>query len=119
MILESLSTTRESFETATGWDLKPEGACRGDVCIPLPPTAVDGSDPDARVDVAVVAERMGLPVVHDAARQLLALGPWSGNRRTLASAEAPELVLPDLDGNAFHLSSLRGRKVLLLAWAPY
>jgi len=28
-------------------------------------------------------------------------------------------VLPDLDGNEFRLSSLRGQKVLLVAWAPY
>ena len=31
----------------------------------------------------------------------------------------PDLTLPDLDGKPFHLSSLRGQKVLLYAWAPY
>jgi peroxiredoxin len=45
-------------------------------------------------------------------------------RRTLpqhvrSSAEAPELVLPDLDGHQFRLSALRGQKVVLVAWAPY
>ena len=119
MILDALETTRETFESATGWELKPEGACRAELCIPLPEAAVEGSGPDATVDVSIVAESMGLPVIHDASRNLIAIGPWSGNRRTLASADAPELVLPDLDGSAFHLSSLRGRKVLLLAWAPY
>ncbi len=119
MILDSLETTRATFEAGTGWKLRPEGACLADVCIPLPAEAVDGDGPTARVDVASVSERMGLPVVADEAHNLVAVGPWSGNARTLASAEAPELVLPDLDGNAFALSSLRGRKVLLIAWAPY
>jgi peroxiredoxin len=39
--------------------------------------------------------------------------------RVLSSARAPELNLPDLDGNTFKLSSLKGKKVLVYAWAPY
>ena len=35
------------------------------------------------------------------------------------TAEAPELRLPDLDGNEFVLSSLRGQKVVIVSWAPY
>jgi peroxiredoxin len=37
----------------------------------------------------------------------------------LTTATAPDLVLPDADGNPFHLSSLRGQKVLLVAWASW
>ncbi len=33
--------------------------------------------------------------------------------------EAPDLVLPDLDGQPFELASLRGQKVVLVAWSPY
>jgi hypothetical protein len=31
----------------------------------------------------------------------------------------PELVLRDFDGDAFDLASLRGRKVVLIAWASW
>ena len=48
-----------------------------------------------------------------------AVGPAAVGSRVLASAEAPDLQLPDLEGNTFRLSSLRGQKVLLYAWAPY
>jgi len=113
MILDSLEIDRASFEAGTGWQLKPEGACKGDVCIPLNPA------PGARVDVASVARQMGLPLVEDREQGLWALGPESIGGRALTTAEAPELVLPDLDGNAFRLSSLRGQKVLVYAWAPY
>ena len=47
-----------------------------------------------------------------------ALGPESGGR-VLASAVCPEIRLPDLDGREFALSSLRGRKVVLVAWASW
>ena len=50
---------------------------------------------------------------------LWAIGPESFGGRALVSAQAPELVLDDLDGNSFALSSLRGQKVLVVSWAPY
>ena len=31
----------------------------------------------------------------------------------------PRIVLPDLDGNPFAVSSLHGKKVLLVAWASW
>jgi hypothetical protein len=113
MLLRSLTIGRADFEAGTGWALKPEGACKGDVCIPL------SKQPGARIDVAQMAKDMGLPLVAAPEHGLWALGPSSVGSRALTTAQAPELELPDLDGNTFRLSSLRGQKVLLYAWAPY
>ena len=115
MLLEQLRVSVDEFEAGSGWSLKPQGACRGEVCVPLPAEAVR----DGVVDVAVVAERLGMPLVEDAEAGLWALGPETLSGHALASAEAPELVLPDLDGNEFRLSSLRGQKVVIVSWAPY
>ena len=52
-----------------------------------------------------------MALVHDDELALWALGPESFGGRALVTAEAPELVLDDLDGNEFRLSSLRGQKV--------
>ena len=83
--------------------------------MPMPSDAVvDGS-----VDVAVVAERLGMGLVSDPESDLTALGPATPGGRVLVTAEAPDLELPDYDGNPFRLSSLRGTKVVLVAWAPY
>ena len=57
--------------------------------------------------------------MHDEALGLWALGPESFGGRALSSAVAPELVIPDVDGNEFRLSSLRGQKVVLVSCAPY
>ena len=113
MLLRSLHISKGEFEAGTGWTLKPEGACQGHVCIPLSQPVGD------TVDVARVAQDMGMPLVAAGEHGLWALGPAAVGSRALASAEAPDLRLPDLDGNTFSLSSLRGRKVLLYAWAPY
>jgi len=114
MILESLRLSRHAFERGTGWALRPEGACRGEICVPLP----ERDDPDV-VDVPAVAAALGMPLVADEETGLRALGPATLGGRALASAVAPELTLPRLDGTEFSLSSLRGQKVVLVAWAPY
>ena len=113
MILDRLDITPQQFQQMTGWAIKPEGACKGEVCVPL------GDATTAGFDVTKVAERLGMPLVHDADHGVWAIGPESVGGRALTTAEAPELTLPDLDGNPFRLSSLRGQKVVLVAWAPY
>ena len=113
MLLQSLQISKHEFEAGTGWTLKPEGACQGHVCIPLSKPAGDV------IDVAQVAKDMAMPLVAAPEFGLWALGPACIGSRALASAQAPDLRLPDLDGKPFQLSSLRGQKVLLYAWAPY
>jgi hypothetical protein len=113
MLLSTLEVSKEEFETGTGWTLKPEGACKGDICIPIPNAAGD------TVDVSAAAAAMNLPLVEEPEAKLWAVGPESIGGRALVTAQAPELSLPDVNGNMFHLSSLKGKKVLVYAWAPY
>jgi hypothetical protein len=121
MILDDLRPIADeflpAFHDATGWELKPEGACRGDVCIPLGPEARPA--PDGRVDVRLLAAAMGLPLVEGAGPGPAALGPDSIGGRTLSSAIAPELTLPTVDGEPFRLAAKHGERILLLAWSPY
>ena len=102
----------------TGWVVKPEGACKGEVCVPLPAGALRG---DATVDVDVLAERLGMPVVADEAHGLIALGPDPAvTGRALSTAVLPRIVLPDVrTGEPFDITSLRGQKVVILAWASW
>lgn len=115
MLLPSPSPTVDEFADATGWKLEPRGACRGELCLPLPADAVV----DGAVDLAVVAERLGMGVATDEASGLTAVGPASPGGRALVTTVAPDLELPDFDGAPFPLNSLRGTKVVLVAWAPY
>ena len=110
MLVDSLDVNPEAFCLATGWEITAEGACKGEVCITLP-----GHD----FDLVRTTERLGMAVVHDQDLGLWAIGPETVGGRALATAQAPDLVLLDIDGNGFRLSSLRDRKVVLISWAPY
>ncbi len=114
MLLTTDRVDRDAFERGTGWTLEPKGACRGAICVPLS----DGAAKDDAVDVASVAARLGMPIVRHSP-DLASLGPATFGERVLATADAPDLVLPDLDGKRFDLASLRGQKVVLVAWSPY
>lgn len=111
MIAETPVVPIPRFEREMGWELKPEGACRGDVCIPLPAPLT------SEVDLREVSTRLGMPLVHDAEAGLWALGPAQGP--VLEGPLAPDFSLPEWRGGEVSLSSLRGKKVLILAWAPW
>ena len=113
MILTSLELDPKEFEHRTGWALKPEGACKGDTCVPLPDES--GSAP---LDARTIAQRLGMPLVHDGDAGVWCLGPEALGH-ALTTAQAPDLILPDYQGKPFALSSLRGQKVLLVAWASW
>jgi hypothetical protein len=108
MILERLDEEPAELELRTGWKIRPEGACRGDRCVPLP-------EP---FDVRRLASRLGMALVHDEEHSIWALGPESAGP-ALSSAELPDIVLPDRDGRDFALRSLRGTKVFMIAWASW
>ncbi len=116
MIIKSLNLSPEELANATGWELKPQGACKGEQCIPLPH---DIYEPDGRVKVDTLAGRLQMPLVRAGQLDLWALGPQAGGK-ALESATAPDFSLPDLANNRiFRLSELRGKKVLLVAWASW
>ena len=113
MILKTLFVDAQELERRTGWVMKPEGACKGEMCVPLP--TMTGT---SQVDTRVLAERLSMPLLHDEVHDVWCLGPEAGGR-VLSSAVLPDIVLPDLEGKPFALRGLRGQKVLLVAWASW
>jgi hypothetical protein len=111
-----LTVPADRFAARTGWEAKPEGLCKGALCVPAP----EADRGDGTLDVRVLADRLRMPLVGDEERGVWALGPSTvGTGRALDTAEAADPTLADFDGNPFRLSSLRGRKVLLVAWASW
>ena len=115
MLFPTPLVTTEEFAERSGWRLRPEGLCRDDVCVPVTSSLLH----DGELDLARVAEALGMPLVRDDQGTACALGPAAGKPVLSADACAPDLVLPDVDGRPFALSSLRKRKVMLLAWASW
>lgn len=111
MLLDALEVTADQFTAGTGWEIRPEGACKGEVCVPF--------EQSGNFDVLALAGRLRMAVVHDPDAGLWAVGPETLGGHVLLSVQAPELVLSDLAGQDFALRTLRGQKVVIVSWAPY
>ena len=108
------------FQSATQWSLKPEGFCRGDACVPVPPARAEEFVAGSSVNATAFWNHLGSPVVHDTAREVWVLGASATDRSSsLQSLEAPDFALPDLGGRLGTLSEHRGKKVLLATWASW
>ena len=117
---DSLWLSARDMSAATGWDLKPEGLCRGDLCVPLTSRQMAPLQRDGAIDAAQFWRVQGHPVAHDAAGGVWVLGSSATDRASaLQSLEAPDFELPDLAGRMTSLSQHRGRKVLLATWASW
>jgi hypothetical protein len=109
---------------ATGWELKPEGWCRDEVCVPVPPalaeTLLRESAGERWLNLSAFARHLGQPAVHDARRRVWSFGPppyeWEGRG---GGGMAPDFTLPDFAGRPHALSDFRGTKVFLLTWASW
>jgi hypothetical protein len=103
---------------STGWEHKPEGMCRGEVCIPLrdPQVATE----DGRLDLARLAGALQRPLALDVEESAAFLGTAASERaQPLHALQAPDFTLPDLSGRMHSLSEHRGKKVLLVAYASW
>jgi hypothetical protein len=109
VILHSPRIAPDELAAQTGWEIRPEGACKADRCVPLP---------GGPLDAETLAQRLGMALVADEEHGLSALGPESGGR-ALLSADMPDLELPDRNGRPFSLRSLRGTRVVMIAWASW
>jgi hypothetical protein len=112
----------DQLAAVTGWEVKPEGACRGEQCVPIPrgrETEFLHGTP-VRFNVAALARWLGQAVVHDPTHAVWVVGEGAGDWRCRRrSLRAPDFRLPDLDGRVHSLSDYRGKKVFLVSWASW
>jgi len=107
-----------AWHAATGWQLKPEGLCRGDVCVPR--AALGDALVGDMVDVVAAGIALRRPVAFEPAAAIAVLADAPEDlAATIAEGVAPGFTLPDLDGNPVSLSDFAGKKKLLFAWSSW
>src|SRR5215467_8997416 len=124
---ESLWISGSDLAGVTGLELKQSaistrhpatpGVCRGELCYPLPPSRLSEflrEEADRYwFNLTAFARLTGQAVAHDAALSVWYFGVRSDQRHQLASLEAPDFTLPDIDGKPHSLSDFHGKKVFL------
>jgi hypothetical protein len=137
---DDLWLTTGDLKAATGFEVKPQGVCRQELCFPLPKERMKEfvrghwepraeSEPQARAhdserklawfNLTAFAALVHQPVAHDDAVGMWYFGLRSDQQQRLASLRAPDFTLPDMAGKMHSLTDFRGKKVLLITWASW
>jgi len=108
------------FERVAGWAHKPEGVCKGEVCVPVPAARKTEFVRADGYNLAALAGLLGQRMVADAAHPAYCFVEAAAERkRILTSLDAPDFTLPDLEGRMHSLSDYRGKKVFVVSWASW
>jgi hypothetical protein len=117
-----LWVTPEDLTRINGFEIKPQGVCLDELCIPLR----QNEDSDLFVtrrgqewfNVTELASKLEQAFVVDQERRIWSFGELPVERTAfLESAMAPDFALEDREGNVVRLSDFRGKKVLIVTWA--
>ena len=107
---------RRDLPAVNGFEVKPQGACRDDICVPIPKSMMRGG----YFDLTAFARKARQVVVNDTAARAWSFGEIQALRGGfLNSRTAPDLSVPDRAGRPVHLSQFRGKKVLVITWASW
>jgi hypothetical protein len=96
------------------FEVKPQGACRADMCIPLSKDLKSGE----WFNLTGFARKLHQAYVTES-------GAWSFGEIPLMRGDyyktrvAPDFAVPDRKGRVVHLSDFRGKKVLVVTWASW
>jgi hypothetical protein len=98
------------------FEVKPQGACRNDLCIPISKDLRRGE----WFNLSGFARKTGEAVVSDAPSRVWSFGEIPVMRGGFVNSRiAPDFAVPDRKGRTVHLSDFRGKKVLVVTWASW
>ena len=121
---DDLSIPAADLQPATGWELKREGVCRGEMCVPLAPgdrnRILGEFDATVWFNLTKFASLIEQPIASDTQERVWSFGPpgWDWRTRT-ATVVAPDFTAPEPNGQLHALHDLLGRKMFLLFWASW
>ncbi|MCZ6789923.1 MAG: redoxin domain-containing protein [Chloroflexi bacterium] len=112
----------DTLHSSTDWELTPEGACMGEMCIPIP-AGREGeflTEDGTLFNLPALERYMSNPVVHNDTHSVWLFGEGAAAGAGFQDPlQAPDFTLPDLEGNLHSLSDFRGKKVFLVSWASW
>ena len=105
-------------KSVLGWEIKPEGLCKDDACIPVnEDQSIKNQD---RYNLRQVAHLTGHPTLVSQESRTITIGQPSALRSSaLRDKIAPDFELPDIEGVDRAFSDWAGKKRLLVAFSSW
>ena len=116
--------TLPDLTRASGFELKPQGACLQELCVPIPKRREKDflrREAGKRwFNLSELARVLRQPAVHEVAHDVWLFGTRpDAQMRHLETLDAPDFTLPDWKGVRRSLRDFHGKKVLLITWTSW
>ena len=117
---EGLLIRPEDLSRVNGFELKPEGACFKDMCIPMNDDLLVEQDGRQWFDLTAFADLLGQPYVADRESRVWSFAEIPAKREgMLVNAMAPEFEVTDRQGKVIRLADFKGKKALIVTWSSW
>jgi hypothetical protein len=117
-----LWVTPEDLTRINGFELKPQGACFEDLCIPLKDHSplLKQETGQQWFDLAAFADTLEQPYVNDADNSVWSFGEIPDKRQSMMNdAMAPDFEIVDREGKVIRMSDYKGKKALIITWSSW
>jgi hypothetical protein len=119
---DGLWVTPEDLTRVNGFELKPEGACFEELCIPLKDSSPLLKEVDGQrwFDLVGFADWLEQPYVADIENRVWSFGEVPAKRQgMMVDAMAPEFEVQDRQGKVVRMSDYKGKKALIITWSSW
>jgi hypothetical protein len=117
---EGLLIRPEDLSRVNGFELKAEGACFKDMCVPMNDALLVEQDGHKWFDLTAFADLLGQPYVADKESRVWSFAEIPAKREgMLVNAMAPEFEVTDRQGKVVRLADYKGKKALIVTWSSW
>ncbi len=110
----------DDLSRVNGFELKPEGACFNDICIPMNADLLVEQNGKRWFDLAAFADLLGQPYVADKESAVWSFAEIPAKRDgMMVNAMAPEFEVKDRQGKVVRMADFKGKKALIVTWSSW
>lgn len=110
----------EDLRRVNGFELKPEGACYQDMCIPMNDRLIVEQGGRRWFNLTAFADLLEQPYVADVESRVWSFAEIPAKRESMmVDAMAPEFEVVDREGKVVRMADYKGKKALIVTWSSW
>jgi hypothetical protein len=117
---DGLLISPEDLPSVNGFELKPQGACYADMCVPMNEHLLVERGGKQWFDLAAFADLLGQPYVVDKDANVWSFAEIPARSESMmVDGMAPDFEVIDRAGKVIRMTDLKGKKALIVTWSSW
>jgi hypothetical protein len=117
---DGLLINPDDLPRVNGFELKPQGACYAELCVPMNDDLLVEEDGRQWFNLEAFADLLGQPYVADKDGKVWSFAEMpTKSQSTLVDGMAPDFEVTDRAGKVIRMTDLKGKKALIVTWSSW